>query len=224
MGFVKPLSARRKLKTRGADGSFWHRVALLWLLPQTFLVRSSVISFLFYFFFTSNSPSSSLSSITATFCILLLRVRCQRSLGTVASRAAQSSAGARVRACVCDHHASSQVKIGALFILLGPVILTKRQQRKKPGSGGNRVETGWRRASLAAHLLITHASVSATYCTYTAVLTHIVRTSQLVLLWSGGEKHLKWAGLLFFWSCCAEGIDFQMCFSTFPHFSKLHLS
>lgn len=189
---------------------------LSWSFPQ---------SFLFYFiFFTSNSPSSSLSSITATFCILLLRVRCQRSLGTVASRAAQSSTGARVRACVCDHHASSQVKIGALFILLGPVILTKRQQRKKPGSGGNRVETGWRRASLAAHLLTTHASVSATYCSYTAVLTHIVRTSQLVLLWSGGEKHLKWAGLLFFWSCCAEGIDFQMCFYTFPHFSKLHLS
>lgn len=140
------------------------------------------------------------------------------------TRCAEQHRCACARVCVCDHHASSQVKIGALFILLGPVILTKRQQRKKPRSGGNRVETGWRRASLAAHLLITHASVSATYCTYTAVLTHIVRTSQLVLLWSGGEKHLKWAGLLFFWSCCAEGIDFQMCFYTFPHFSKLHLS
>lgn len=99
MGFVKPLSAGQKLKTRGADGSFWHRVALLWLLPQTFVVLSSVIYF-FFSFFTSNSPSSCLSSITTTFCTLLLRVRCQRSLGTVASRAAQSSTGARVRACV----------------------------------------------------------------------------------------------------------------------------
>lgn len=38
--------------------------------------------------------------------------------------------------CECDHPASSQVKIGALFILLGPVILTKKQQRKSHSGGG----------------------------------------------------------------------------------------
>lgn len=36
--------------------------------------------------------------------------------------------------CKCDHPARSQVKIGALFILLGPVILTKKQ----PGKFGSR--------------------------------------------------------------------------------------
>lgn len=39
----------------------------------------------------------------------------------------------------CDHPAGSQVKIGALFILLGPVILTKKH-RRKPRPGGARLE------------------------------------------------------------------------------------
>lgn len=58
--------------------------------------------------------------------------------------------------CKCDHPARSQVKIGALFILLGPVILTKKQPRKSRsraggtarGGGGEwwgRVEKTWKK-------------------------------------------------------------------------------
>lgn len=53
--------------------------------------------------------------------------------------------------CKCEHPASSQVKIGALFILLGPVILTKKQQKKsrrrarERSRGGGREGGGRRR-------------------------------------------------------------------------------
>lgn len=64
-------------------------------------------------------------------------------LSQPASCAAHSGTGVCWCVCVCvrkcDHPASSQVKIGALFILLGPVILTKKPQRKSR-SGGKRVD------------------------------------------------------------------------------------
>lgn len=61
-------------------------------------------------------------------CALHHRVRCQLPTNL------QRSVTCR-HVCKCDHPASSQVKIGALFILLGPVILTKKQQRKSRSRG-----------------------------------------------------------------------------------------